>query len=586
MVSEKPKVSVIIPTRNRVGPLLRCLSSVYGSDYKSLEVVVVDDASSVEVESAVKRKFPQVNLVENEVRRLVAFSRNRGASIATGELLFFLDDDNVIASDAIGELVRAFASPKTAVACPVIFFLDAPSRVWTSSINKGKLPGFYVLGTEVPSTTVRTLAFHDAFMVDRSAFVSCHGFDSDVFPTHFSEVDFAYRLRTKGYGAVVNPRARVWHDVFRAHMHVDASRSFYTLRNRIILAKKYDSSTERRQYEFLFLPMLTFYYLFHHAAAADEHRLRASANLLRGVVAGLASPPTGLIATLGSAQRAEKAIPLPRQDYLRNPPLVSVVIPTKDSATTLVRTLDSIDSQTYPNIEVIVVDNYSKDGTLKLAEGRRRVRCFRAGPQRSAQVNFGAMMAKGKYIYRIDSDFVLDPATVQEAVEKCEEEGYRVVAVHNTSDPTISFWSAVRKLERDCYVDDSVNIAARFFQAEAFRGAGGFDEDLIASEDYALHNKLVAQGYRIGRIRAKETHLGEPRSLKEVVVKNEFYGRTILNFVRLNPSASMRQLSPFRIAYFRHWRDFTRDPKLTLGFFLYQYVRYAAALAGFLASET
>ena len=48
-------------------------------------------------------------------------------------------------------------------------------------------------------------------------------------------------------------------------------------------------------------------------------------------------------------------------------PLVSVIVPTKNSQATLGACLHSIKAQTYPHIELIVVDNFSTDGTLALA---------------------------------------------------------------------------------------------------------------------------------------------------------------------------------------------------------------------------
>lgn len=48
--------------------------------------------------------------------------------------------------------------------------------------------------------------------------------------------------------------------------------------------------------------------------------------------------------------------------------LVSVVIPTKNSGETIEACLKSVKEQTYPNIEIVVVDNYSKDKTCEIAE--------------------------------------------------------------------------------------------------------------------------------------------------------------------------------------------------------------------------
>ena len=263
-------------------------------------------------------------------------------------------------------------------------------------------------------------------------------------------------------------------------------------------------------------------------------------------------------------------------------PLVSVIIPTKNSEATIEKCLRSIRNQTYPNVEIIVVDNYSRDKTKDIAQNYG-ARIYLKGPERSSQVNFGVTKAKGKYIYRVDSDFVLEPSVVEEAVSKCEEHGYDVVAVHNASDPTISFWSKVRKLERDCYEDDELNIGARFIRREVFEAVGGFDETLVAAEDYDLHNKLLEKGFRVGRIRAQEIHVGEPKTLAEIARKHYYYGKTITNYVKKNPHRAKRQLSPVRLSYLRHKSQFLKNPILAIGFIIYQLVRYFATAIGYLA---
>jgi len=266
-----------------------------------------------------------------------------------------------------------------------------------------------------------------------------------------------------------------------------------------------------------------------------------------------------------------------------NEPLVSVIIPTKNSEKTLGKCLESIKNQTYKNTEIIVVDNYSIDRTKEIA-GRYTKQVYDKGPERSSQVNFGVKKARGKYVYRIDSDFILRPSVVEEAINKCENGGYDAICVHNTSDPTISFWSRVRKLERDCYKDDNLNVAARFFSKNVFEAVGGFNEKLVAAEDYDLHNKLLKKGFKIGRINAEEVHINEPKSIWEIAEKHYYYGKTIREFIKNNPKRGIKQLNPIRSSYLRHWKEFLKHPILTAGFIIYQFVRYGAAGLGYLRS--
>jgi len=269
---------------------------------------------------------------------------------------------------------------------------------------------------------------------------------------------------------------------------------------------------------------------------------------------------------------------------MKNNPLVSVVIPTYNSEKTLPKCLESIKNQTYENVEIIVVDNYSKDKTREIAESYG-YKFLLKGPERSSQVNFGVEKTKGKYIYRVDSDFILDSLIVEEAVKKCEKEGYDAIAVHNTSDPTSSFWAKIRKFERDCYRDDHLNIAARFFKKKVFNVVRGFNESLVAGEDYDFHNRLLKKGFRIGKINAQEVHIGEPENLWEIIRKHYYYGKTIKEFIRLNPQRGKKQLNPIRPSYLKHWKRFLYHPILTLGFIIYQFIRYSAAGFGYLIGK-
>lgn len=262
-------------------------------------------------------------------------------------------------------------------------------------------------------------------------------------------------------------------------------------------------------------------------------------------------------------------------------PLVSVIVPTKNSEATIGKCLESVENQTYASIEVIVVDNHSKDQTRQIAQNYN-AQVFLKGNERASQVNFGVKKAKGEYVYRVDSDFVLEPLVVEEAVDKCESQGYDAVAVHNTSDPTVSFWSKVRKLERDCYKGDELNVGARFLRRKVFETVGGFDETLVAAEDYDLHNKLVGNGFMIGQIEAQEIHIGEPQTLGEIVRKHYYYGKTISNYIKKNPDRAKRQLGPVRLGYIRNRSHFLRNPTCALGFLVYQFVRYFAAIIGLL----
>jgi len=263
--------------------------------------------------------------------------------------------------------------------------------------------------------------------------------------------------------------------------------------------------------------------------------------------------------------------------------IVTVIIPTLNSGKDLSECLTSIKRQTYRDMEIIIVDKRSKDETKKIAE-RFKVRFYQIdAKERCEQLNFAIRKARGEYVYRVDSDFILEPQLIETAVKKCEEENFDALCIHNESFGQ-SFWAKVRKLERDMYRNDKLNVAARFFKKKVLIKLGGFDENLIAGEDYDLHNRLLGAGYNIGYIEAKEIHVGEPKTIWEVAAKHYYYGKTLPQFVEKNGKRGVMQLSPIRPAYLKNWKKFLEDPVLTIGFITYQIVRYSAAGLGYLVT--
>ena len=78
-------------------------------------------------------------------------------------------------------------------------------------------------------------------------------------------------------------------------------------------------------------------------------------------------------------------------------PVISVIIPTKNSARSLPRLLASLRKQTYRNFETIVVDNNSTDATKKIAVSTGSV-IDNWGPERSSQRNRGAEIARSNIL--------------------------------------------------------------------------------------------------------------------------------------------------------------------------------------------
>lgn len=266
-------------------------------------------------------------------------------------------------------------------------------------------------------------------------------------------------------------------------------------------------------------------------------------------------------------------------------PLVSVIIPTKNSAATLTQCLESVRDQSYTNIEIIVVDNSSTDNTQDIAKEFTE-KVYTKGPERSAQVNFGVTKANGKYVYKIDSDFILEPTVVEECVNLCENEECDAVVVHNTPDVRVSWIARVRKFEVDMYKYNLNHSSARFVKKDLYEKLGGFNSKVTAGEDYDFQNKLNRAGAKIGFADAEALHLGEPTRLWPHLKKYYLYGKDFVNYKSVSTKEEQStQLGFFRSVYFQNWKKFIKHPFQSLRFFGYNLLKYAFGGAGFIAGH-
>ncbi len=259
--------------------------------------------------------------------------------------------------------------------------------------------------------------------------------------------------------------------------------------------------------------------------------------------------------------------------------LVSVIVPTRESEEFLDRCLTSIRAQSHGQIELIVVDNHSTDGTRKIAQ-RYADLLLLAGPERSAQVNRGAEASSGGYIYRVDSDFVLERDVVEQCLDVAQG-GFDAVVVHNTPDESRGWIARVRKFEVDMYKNDLDHSAARFIRSDVYKALGGYNEQITAGEDYDFQNRLNQGGYSTGFAQAEAIHLGEPRRLLPHLRQYFAYGCDFHNYRRANPVASRRQLRFLRPVYLQNWRQFAQHPLTGLLFIAYNVLKFGSGAAGY-----
>jgi GT2 family glycosyltransferase len=223
-----PKVSILIPTRDRADLLETCIDGVlHRTNYLNFEILVADNGS---VEEATNRLFRKLEREPN-VRILALpgpfnYSRlnNQAALEASGEIILLLNNDvDVIAPEWLSEMVSHAIRPEVgAVGAKLFYKNDTIQHAgvvlgmgWPGGIaghfgvgaprDEAGLLGGLALLRSVSAVTGACLA------VRRELFNAVGGLDEANLAVAFNDVDFCLRLRERGYRNVWTPFAELYH---------------------------------------------------------------------------------------------------------------------------------------------------------------------------------------------------------------------------------------------------------------------------------------------------------------------------------------------------------------------------------------
>ena len=185
--------SIIVPVYNSANFLAECLTALKESAYPDTEIIVVDDASTDNAALVAARagvKF--VQLARNSGP---ATARNYGARYATGEILFFVDADVVLAPNALNRIEKAFQEEPDLAA--IFGSYDAyPKASGIISQYRNLLHHYVHQNGNCDASTF----WAGCGAIRRFVFEELGGFDEKQFPrSSIEDIELGYRLRRSGY---------------------------------------------------------------------------------------------------------------------------------------------------------------------------------------------------------------------------------------------------------------------------------------------------------------------------------------------------------------------------------------------------
>lgn len=259
---------------------------------------------------------------------------------------------------------------------------------------------------------------------------------------------------------------------------------------------------------------------------------------------------------------------------------VSVIIPTYESAETLQRCLQSLQEQSHPINEIIVVDAFSRDNTQETAYRFGAKVILIRGTQAFAR-NIGVKKSMGDYLLFVDSDQILGKETIQECVETCLSRGVHAVKIPEVFFGS-NFWS-----ECSAFWRNHVNLVVgeeggipRFYHRKCLMEAGLFNEKLRLWEDYDLYQRVKASGAEIVWCKSCIYHQERP-SLGRMLSKGFRYGKSVLTFLERSTEKSCISIHRITLLTLSNvLKDIKKSPLLAIGCLLLSVLKGCAMLLG------
>lgn len=217
----KKKIEIVIPVFNRRETTLQGLRSLSRIDCKNLEVhlIIVDDGSTDGTSDAIRRDFPDVQIVRGDGTLHYAAGTNRGISAAllrNPDYIATMNDDSVFHDQFLQRQVEtAEANPRSIVGALLLLW-NEPHRVFQTDFKwKTALGGWW----QSENSTVFDFP-REAFEVEGmagncvlfpvEAIRECGLMDEEKFPHGWGDIQYLVRMKKEGWKLLVEPKSYVW----------------------------------------------------------------------------------------------------------------------------------------------------------------------------------------------------------------------------------------------------------------------------------------------------------------------------------------------------------------------------------------
>ena len=242
------KVSIITVNFNHSHVTDELLDSItLKNTYSNIEIIVVDNGSTINPIPVWKQKYPYVTYIRSDINTGFAGGNNIGIKAATGDYLFFINNDTEFTDGLLEKLVVTLdANSNTAMVSPKICYYDKPTMlqyVGYTEMNyftgrNSQIGQFETDEGQYNHLTGKTGFVHGAAMLVTRAVIDKVGLMAENFFLYYEELDWCARMKHAGFDVFVNLDALIYHKESISVGKQSALKEYFMNRNRILFERR------------------------------------------------------------------------------------------------------------------------------------------------------------------------------------------------------------------------------------------------------------------------------------------------------------------------------------------------------------
>ena len=256
---------------------------------ETIEVIVVDNASTQDEATEIGKRYPQVKVIKSDKNLGFAGGNNLGIQAAHGKYLFFLNNDTLLPQPSSLSLLinRLASSDQIGMVCPKIKFSWGDHRIQYAGYTplskitlRNKSIGFGEQDNGQYDTPRPTPYAHGAAMMVKREIIEKVEMMPECYFLYYEELDWSMMIRRAGYEIWYEPACTIFHKESQTTGQQSPLKTYYITRNRLLFAQRNINGGEK---------YLTYIYLICIVAVRDvlKYLCKGQINMAKAVMKGI-----------------------------------------------------------------------------------------------------------------------------------------------------------------------------------------------------------------------------------------------------------------------------------------------------------